>query len=182
MKNCLKYFDERFWSELLALVIVVAVSIGLQCLLFSLGSVLNGAKLGMILDIVLFTLLMMAVVPMLNGSDLLLPLSARKSGMIFVACIWLAIAGIYVCVIYPLSVWWLIMCLLLLLLNWISLEKAGADTSLLSITVGMGLFYILGTYFAMLLNNIEPAIGGIGILAVAVATLVLWFKPCFCKH
>ena len=90
---CGKWFDDEFWELGLLFLVVAAVSIGVQSLIFWIGGLFPSVEdCGMLIDSVLCALL---VLPLLIGAGLT---EGEGNGNIIVGL--LAIMGIYVSVVW----------------------------------------------------------------------------------
>lgn len=171
----LSLFDGEFRGLLLGFITIMVISVGLQSLLLWLGD--------MCLDAILFALVLISIgqIVALKLSDLFPYKGTAGGGILAMFYICLGIIGVYVCIVHPALLGWnlLVGALLLIFLDWIFLEKIGADMVIVGIAVGIGLCYCLGTYFAMLLNCLEPVAEIPEVVIISLATLFAWFRTAF---
>lgn len=183
IENFRKRIDAEFLGTVFGLLTIMVFETGIQTLCFLFGgtpTLMEG--LGYHFDVFFFAVLILVIMYELNKSPKLFSKNERKKKGIFcVNFALLAIIGIFVYVINPtnLSWIWLAVCFLMMFQSWVLLERMKADTSILSLTFGAGLCYCLGAYFAMLINDIEPAIELKDIIVILIATVCVWFRPCF---
>ena len=183
IQDLLKRLDAEFFGTVFGLITIMVFLAGIQSLCFLFGAaptLMEG--LGYHFDVFFFSVTLLVILYELRKSPKLFPKnSGRKKGITCVTVALLAIVGIYVYVINPtdLSWIWLAVCFLMLLQSWILLERMKADTSILSLSLGAGLCYCIGAYFAMIFNDIEPAVELKDIIVISIATVCLWFRPCF---
>ena len=169
------FFDDEFWSALFGLIVTMVISVGLQSLVIWLG--------GMFLDVILFALFIIAIGQAIafNFSDFFPYKRTSGGGTVSMIYVGLGIVGTYAYIVHQTPLGWTLLAgsLILMLLNWIFLEKIDADITYVGISVGVGLCYCLGTYFAMLLNGLEPVAEIPEIAIISLATLFAWFRPAF---
>jgi len=183
IENFKKRLDAEFLGTVFGFITIMAFLTGIQCLCFLFGgtpTLMEG--LGYHFDVFFFSLVLLITLYELRKSPKLFSeKDSKKKGVICVTFTLLAIIGIFVYVINStnLSWIWLAVCFLVLLQSWILFEKMKADTSILSLALGTCLCYCLGAYFAMIFNNIEPAIELKDIIVIFIITVCMWFRPCF---
>lgn len=183
IKKSRKYSGSEFLSSFLGLIMVMMMSIAFQALAFRIGSLYAIENLGFYLDGGLFAFLFIAAIyatNRMNGGVFKLSKS-KRSGAINLIAIWIAVFVIYIYVLRPIpdriNLPEILVCLLIVLINLYALKTLKADTSILILTVGITLIYCVGTYFAMLINSIEPVIDIYSIAVLASITLIVWLKP-----
>ena len=172
IKNfCGKWFDGEFWAMILFLVMMAAVSIGIQSLLVWVGGLFPSVEdCGRTIDAVLCALL---ILPIFIGVGL----GSNFNGSWNILLALLAIIGIYICVVFWFN-WFLFGgCLILLLFNLIRLDRIGCESLWIYGGVCAYLTYCIGAYFAVVFNGIEPAVGICGITILSLVTLGVWLKP-----
>lgn len=176
IKNFLnRWFDEEFWSNCFALVVLLVLSIGIQSLIFWFG----GYIFGMLIDVLLFVALIVWGKSLIHTDNTFVYKETNKKGWICVLCLFLAIIAIYFSVvgIYLQSL--LALSLAVFVFCGIWLGRMNVDTNRLFFVLGLALIYCIGAYFAMFINGIEPPIDKSGFFLVSGATLVVWLKPAF---
>lgn len=166
-----KWFDEEFWGFVVLLLIIAAVSIGFQSLLMWIGGFFPSVEdCGKLIDSILCMLLLLpAFICFGLGSDF------KGSGNCLVGL--LAIMGIYVSVVWYFHAGILVGCIVLLYSALWRLYKISADPLWTHCGASAYLLYCIGAYFALLFNDIEPAINIYGIVTLIIATICLWFIP-----
>ena len=171
IKNfCGKWFDDEFWELGLLFLVVAAVSIGVQSLIFWIGGLFPSVEdCGMLIDSILCALL---VLPLLIGAGLT---EGEGNGNIIVGL--LAIMGIYISVVWYFHAGILAGCLVLLFSALWRLHKLGADPLWTCGGACAYLLYCIGAYYAMIFNGLEPVISVYGIVILSIATLCVWFIP-----
>lgn len=168
-------FNEGIWSVFFYLIVVMALSIGIQSLVFWLGN------LGFVAGLYAVLIITLLEVQAYSDSKLFPFKGTSVMGAFYYCLIWLAVIGVYVCIIFPTPISWIISACFfgLLVVNWIGLECVNTDMTSLSLAIGVALCYCLGTYFTMLIFGHKPAVGIIEIIVLAVTALVIWFRPWF---
>ena len=181
IKNFLSsWLNEELWGLCAGFCLVALFTLCIQYFVFWFGNMIHTSeRVGTYLDIGLFIIWLIAIIPVINSADLFPIKGTMEKGRINVVAVWLIVVGIYAYILSSVDFWILALCLVMLLCNWFMLEKLNADTGLLSITVGASLIYCLSTYFALLFNGIEPATDTGSIITLLLVTLILWFKPAF---
>ena len=171
IKNfCGKWFDDEFWELGLLFLVVAAVSIGVQSLIFWIGGLFPSVEdCGMLIDSILCALL---VLPLLIGAGLT---EGEGNGNIIVGL--LAIMGIYVSVVWYFHAGILVGCLVLLCMALWKFHKLGANPLWTCGGACAYLLYCIGAYFAMIFNGLEPAINLYGIISLIVAAIGIWLIP-----
>lgn len=179
VKDLLKCFDGEFLNAFFGLIIALALSIGIQSFFFWFGELSSTPEnVGYFLDIGVFVIWVLFA-SNADNSDLFPFKGTKEKGAIYLNAVWVATVGVYAYMFCAIDVWAPALCFVVMLWGWIMLKKLYADTDILSYTVGISLFYCIGTYVAMLLNGIAPLVDVYGIVLLALAALIVWFKPVF---
>lgn len=176
IKNFLnRWFDVEFWSNCIALVVLLAISIGVQSLVFWLA----GYTIGTLIDALLFVALIVWGKSLIHADNTFVYKGTNKKGWFCVLCMFLAVIAVYFSVvgIYLQSL--LAVSLVVFVFCGIWLEKMNADTARLFFVLGLALFYCIGAYFAMFINGIDTPIERSGVYLISGVTLLVWFKPTF---
>lgn len=175
IKNLLSCFDEEFWSDVFALVVLLAISIGVQSLVFWFG----GFTIGTLIDVLLFIALIVWGKSLIHADNTFVYKGTAKKGWICVLCLFLtviamyfSVVGIYLRLLLAVSFAMFVFCCIVL-------ERMNVDTARLFFVLGLALFYCIGAYIAMLVNSIEPSISRGGIALISLVMLYVWFKPAF---
>ena len=167
-----KWLDEEVGLCILLFLVIAAVIIGVESLLFWIGGLFPSVEnLGLTIDTILFMLL---VLPAFIGAGLT---NHKGNGNILVGLT--AIMGIYISVVWYFHAGILVGCLVLLFSAMWRLHKIGVDTFWLAIGAFAYLFYCIGAYFAMIFNGLEPAIDLYGIIPLIVAAIGILLIPAF---
>ena len=165
-----KWLDEEVGLCILLFLVIAAVIIGVESLLFWIGGLFPSVEnLGLTIDSILFMLL---VLPAFIGAGLT---NHRGNGNILVGLT--AIMGIYISVVWYFHAGILVGCLVLLFSAMWRLHKLGVDTFWLAIGVYSYVCYGIGAYCAMIFNGLEPAINIYGIVTLSVAAICILFIP-----
>ena len=150
----------------------LAVSIGFQSLVVWAGNLLPvGYNVGIALDVLVGAL---AIAPIFIGALVSDDVSSFTMGMFFAV---LAIMGIYVSVTLYFNWFILVGCIGVFVASVIKMHRAGATKIWLYLILGAYLCYCIGTYYALILNGIEPAINMDGVNVLMLLLGVIWFKP-----
>lgn len=178
-KDLLKCFDGEFLNAFFGLIVALALSIGIQSFFFWFGELSSTPEnVGYFLDIGVFVIWVLFA-SNTDDADLFPFKGTKEKGVIYLNVVWAATIGAYAYMFCAIDAWALALCLVVMLWGWIMLEKLSANTDILSYTIGISLFYCIGTYVAMLLNGIAPFIDVYGITLLSLAALIVWFKPVF---
>lgn len=171
IKNfCGKWLDEEVGLCILLFLVIAAVIIGVESLLFWIGGLFPSVEnLGLTIDAILFMLL---VLPAFIGAGLT---NHKGNGNILVGLT--AIMGIYISVVWYFHAGILVGCIVLLYLAIWRLHKIGADTLWLGCGAYSYVCYGIGAYCAMIFNGLEPAINIYGIVALIIAAICILFIP-----
>lgn len=165
-----KWFDEEVGLCILLFLVIAAVIIGVESLLFWIGGLFPSVEnLGLTIDAILFMLL---VLPAFIGAGLT---NHRGNGNILVGLT--TIMGIYISVVWYFHAGVLTGCIVLLYLALWRLQKIGADPFWTCGSACAYLLYCVGAYFAMIFNGLEPAINIYGIVTLIIAAICILFIP-----
>ena len=176
------WFDEEFWLAFFGAAVMFFFLTMLQYAIFSLGKLPEApAFLGTGINILLFAVVFISLASLLHFQDLFLYKGTTEKGKVCVISALVAVLGLYTYVIYQTPLWWGVMaiCLLMLIISLKLLERMGADTTLIGITIGVTLIYIVGTYLAQCFAGIEPTVSAVEMVILVAITLLVWFKHCF---
>lgn len=176
IKNFLnRWFDEEFWSNCFALVVLLVLSIGIQSLIFWFG----GYTFGLLIDALLFVALVIWGKSLVHADNTFVYKGTNKKGWFCVSGLFLAVIAIYFSVVGIYLQALLGVSLIVFVFCGLWLEKMQADTARLFFVLGLALIYCIGAYFAMFINSIEPPIVRPAIYLISAVTLLVWFKPTF---
>jgi hypothetical protein len=165
-----KWFDEEVGLCILLFLVIAAVIIGVESLLFWIGGLFPSVEnLGLTIDAILFMLL---VLPAFIGAGLT---NHRGNGNILVGLT--AIMGIYISVVWYFHAGILVGCLVLLYMALWRLHKLEANLMWTCGGAYAYLLYCIGAYFAMIFNGLEPAINIYGIITLIIAAICILFMP-----
>ena len=179
-----KWFDDEFWGAFLSLVVVCIISVCVQSFLFWADdlSLLSGFHIGtlsfgMVADVVLFATILAFALWTNNGPDTFMFLGTMGKGRVCLFFITLATIALYVSVIFAYLWWVLVLAIAVIFICEHALLRLKADDSRINLAFGVALIYCVGAYIALLLNDLVPAISLYGAFAIAVISLVMFFKP-----
>lgn len=175
-----KWLDEEFWGAVLTIIVVAAVSVGLQYFLFWFGNSAQSIEhLGYYLDTGLLVWLAIITSPCLDSSVMFPYEGTRVLGTMCVSAVCFGLLGVYVYFVYANSLALVLISMMLLFWGWIALETLNADTNPLLIYTSVGLIYALGAHYAMQFNGMAIAVEDAIIIILLILTLIFWFKPAF---
>ena len=167
-----KWLDEEVGLCILLFLVIAAVIIGVESLLFWIGGLFPSVQdLGLMLDAILGFVL---VFPIFFGSAMS-NYEGEGDGNLFVGS--LAIMGIYISVVWYFHAGILVGCIVLLCSALWRLYKMGVDTFWVFGGACAYLLYCIGAYFAMIFNGLEPAINLYGIVTLIIMTICILFIP-----
>lgn len=179
-----KWLDDEFWGAFISLVLVVVISVCVQSFLFwadDLPFVSNfrvgTLSFGMIADIILFAAILVFALWTNKGPDTFMFLGTMVKGRICLFFITLATIAAYVSVVFVFQWWVVLSAIAVIFICEHALLRLKADDSRINLAFGVALIYCVGTYIALFLNDLMPAISPYGAFAIAVISLIMFFKP-----
>ena len=173
---------DLFWITCFNVLILATISIGIQSLLLWIGTFPYMAELhigtlscGMILNTALFIVVLGWAWRRLIGPDTFIYKGTTKKGWIFVLLSLLGISVIYIDTAFVHSWSVLAVSIIVLILCRILLAKLRTNTYQVDESFGITLMFCVGTYVAMLINSMEPAIDVYGITTILLFSIVMIF-------
>ena len=179
-----KWYNALLCFQFLLLVVCTLISICIQSLFFYIGELITENEyLGMGLDIITYGLMAISAMSILDVADLFPSAKAPTKGLICISLMWLFTFIAYISIIATYLWWVLLLSLVIFIFCGIILENMGAHIGILFIRMCIMLIYTIGTYFAMSINDLEPAIDTFGITWLLCVTALIWmyssFRECF---
>lgn len=182
----LKWFDEDFWSAVVSLLIVSVVAFGIPSLLIWADSLpflsefyIGNLSWGMVANTIVFLAVVIFAVWTNIGPDTFIYRGTMGKGRICLLLSALAVFAVYISVVWV-YLWWVVfLSIVVFLICGYALGKLKADDRRINLACGIELIYCIGTYCALQINGLEPAISLLSLLAVLLVSLVMFFKPAF---
>lgn len=164
------WFGINFWGFVILLLAVAVPSFLVQSLLIGVGRLFSSdANTAVVIDALLGFILIAPVYFCAGHSE------HKGDGNILVGL--LAIMGIYISVVWYFHGGILFGCIVLLYSCLARLRKIRLDSLRIYGGTCVYLLYCIGAYFAMIFNDLEPAINIYGIVTLIVATIGVWLIP-----
>ena len=179
-----KVFDRQFWILVGALLVLTAISFGLQSMLFrtdampEFGEIRIGElTFGKILNIAVFVAIF-GFTGWLNIRQNIVAQGKKIKMLIISICLSLGmIMFMYISVIAAYPWWIMVLCFVAIMYCEYVQHRQKIDTGRTYVVVAVALAYCVGAYLAMLLNKINPTIDNYGAFVLMITTLSVWFWP-----